>query len=126
MNVSPHRHVFLAVSSMLLGTLLLGGSCDQTKLSGTVHPSPVSARVGEKVTLTLQVPADIDECVHREMWEVEPRSLGEVVHADDSARKRRRVTFVGKAPGTGQIRVDGFCRQTNPQPITRVGVRVEE
>ena len=124
MATSADRPVLMVLVSMLLGTLLLAGSCDHTQLSGKVEPARVDTKVGEQVELTLEVPPKLDGCVRDELWEVEPASLGEVQHRDESGSKHRRVTFVARSSGTGQIRVLGFCRQTNPQPITTVEVRV--
>jgi len=107
-----------------LGLMTLGGGCDHTELEGTIHPSPVKAKVGESITLTLEVPPEL-EGIHRVIWEVDPDSLG-VIDYGDCGENCRQVTFTAMSPGTGGIGVCGFYKQTNPQDITYVDVIVEE
>ena len=107
-----------------LGLATLGGACDQTQLEGIIHPSPVKVKVGESITLTLKVPSAL-EGIHKEMWDVDPDSLG-VIDYGDCGENCRQVTFTAMSPGTGGIGVSGFYKQTNPQPITDVDVIVEE
>lgn len=107
-----------------LGLVTLGGACDQTQLEGIIHPSPVKAKVGDTISLTLEVPPEL-EGIYWEMWVVSPESLG-VINYDTSGEKRREAAFTAISPGTGVIAVCGFYKQTNPQPITEVEVIVED
>jgi hypothetical protein len=108
----------------LLGLMTLGSGCDHTELEGTIHPSPVKVKVGESITLTLEVPPEL-EGIHKEMWDVDPDSLG-VIDYGDCEENCRQVTFTATSPGKGGIGLCGFYKQTNPQPITDVEVIVEE
>ena len=108
----------------VLGLMTLGGGCDHTELEGTIHPSPVKVKVGESITLTLEVPPEL-EGIHKEMWDVDPDSLG-VIDYGDCGENCRQVIFTATSPGTGGIGVCGFYKQTNPQPITDVEVIVED
>jgi len=107
----------------LLAVLSFAGTCDRTRPGGTIQPSPVRAKIAEPIALTLEVKAD-QEGIHRETWVVDPPELGELSW-DEAADRRRRATFVGRKAGRGTIRVSGFLRQTNPQPIAEVAVTVE-
>jgi len=114
----------MSIAIVLVITLIITlTGCDHTDLDGEIYPSPLIMTVGETVSLTLEVPDELDE-IYRECWTVEPDSLGTIEY-DDSQEKNREVTFTAANAGTGLIEVWGFYKQTNPQFITEVNVRVE-
>ena len=104
--------------------MMLAGSCDQTELEGKITPSPIEVATGETVTLSLEVPSELEK-IHREMWRVVPDNLGtiECVSSEEACRK---VFFKAEAPGTGIIEVWGFYKQTNPQFIAEAEITVTE
>jgi hypothetical protein len=113
-----------ALLTLLLVAGSLAAACDHTGLEGTISPSPVAVSVGDEITLTLEVPAELAD-IHRETWEVEPESLG-TFDCDAAGEGCRQVTFTATSPGTGTISVWGFYQQTNPQFITETDVTVTE
>ena len=123
--MKARKHILVAIlMASLFALAFAAGACDRTDLEGTVSPSPVEAYVGEAVVITLEVPSELED-IHREMWVVEPESLG-TVECVSSGDKCRRVTFTATSPGTGTIEVWGFYKQTNPQFITEAEVTVTE
>lgn len=108
----------------LAGLGVITAACDSTDLEGTIIPSPVEAKVADEIVITLEVPAELRE-IHREMWQVEPESLGTIT-CTETGDNCRQATFTAVSPGEGTIEVWGFYKQTNPQFITEVEVRVTE
>ena len=115
----------MARSNILLPALpflflaCFAGSCDHTVLSGTVK-GPTEFRVGTPVELRLEVPQEL-EAIYWELWRVEPTEAGHFEPAEDQGRQ---VTFVPERPGPALIQVQGFFRQTNPQPITEQPITI--
>jgi hypothetical protein len=113
------RAVLLMLSALLVSSL----GCKGEAPTGTIKPAKVQAKVGDTVSLTLVVPSKFDG-VQREMWKVEPESLGEV-YFDQASANRRDATFRAKAVGTGKIVVHGFLSEPAPHRIAEVAVTVE-
>jgi hypothetical protein len=119
------KNIFCLILIMALLTLVgIAGGCDQTELEGTISPSPLEVKVGEEAALTLSVPSEL-EGIHREMWEVEPESLG-TIDCASPGEKCRQAIFTATSPGTGIIEVWGFYKQTNPQFIMETEVIVTD
>ncbi len=117
------RAVLLMLSALLVSSLPLSLGCKGEVPTGTIKPDKVQAKVGDTVSLTLVVPSKFDG-VQREIWKVEPESLGEV-YFDQAAANRREATFRAKAVGTGKIVVHGFLSEPAPHRIAEAAVIVE-
>lgn len=100
-------------------------ACDHTRLTGRIVPERETVRVGESLRLDLEVPPDLAG-IRRVMWEVDPADAGEIrwTRAETGTADREAV-LVAKRAGEIEVRALGFYRQTNPQPITSLRLRVE-
>lgn len=98
--------------------------CRDQAPPGRVEPASIETKVGQTVPLELFMrPAH--ENMQREIWKVEPASLGEVYY-DQATAKHRSAMFRAKQSGTGKITVQGFSKDAKPQPITQVPVTVTD
>ena len=116
--------IYVFLITAFLGLAGMAEACDHTELEGTISPSPVELSIGETITLTLEVPSELEE-IHREMWRVEPESLG-TIECASSGEKCRKAIFTATSLGTGTIEVGGFYKQTNPQFIAETEVVIRE
>jgi len=113
------RHAIL----LSFAALSLGGTCDRTRIEGSIRPSEVRVEPGESTTLELTVVGGVSARTHREFWVVDPESLGTITASAPSAR---HATFEAKSRGRGTITAFAYYRpQTSPQPVARVSVTVE-
>jgi hypothetical protein len=72
----------------------------------------------------LEVPGKFDG-LRRELWSVEPKTLGEVFY-NQAEPSHRDATFKAKGAGTGKIKVVGFYGdRAAPYPLDEVSVTVE-
>ena len=102
-----------AAALPLLFLVCFAGSCDHTVLTGAIRgPGILSA--GRPQAMTLEVPEEL-EGIHGEQWLVEPPEAGRF---EPGQGQGRSVVFLPLRPGRATIRVFGFLRQTNPQPVT--------
>lgn len=119
---SRRTHLW-ALTALLASSLLFSVGCKEEAPSGGILPAKVETKAGETVHLQLVLRSRY-EAVQREMWKVEPESLGEVYY-DQASLKRRTATFRAKTTGTGKIVVHGFLTDTKPYRIAEVPVTVE-
>lgn len=119
----PSKKTFSGVCITLLAVSLACFGCKEEPPEGAITPAKVETKVGETVHLELTVRSR-HEAVQREMWKVEPESLGEVYY-DQASAKRRSATFRAKSQGSGKIVVHGFLTEPKPHWIAEVPVTVE-
>lgn len=101
-------------------------ACDHTRLTGRIVPEREVVRVGESLRLDLEVPPELSN-IHRVLWELEPADAGEIrwTRAETGTADRAAVVVPSRA-GEFEVRALGYYKQTNPQPITSIRLRVAE
>jgi len=109
---------------MILIMFLLAGTCDHTKLRGTIVPERAVIKVGETIRLELKVPKELER-IKRISWFAEPNEAGTFQEKDED-EDSREVFFTAKKPGKCIICTYGFYKQTNPQPITEIQIEITE
>jgi hypothetical protein len=121
------RHVLWLAGLALLG---IAGTCDHTRLRGTIVVDRHRPVVGDSIGLRLEVPAELDG-IHWVSWNATPSSACSVsyvrVERDERSRSKadRAATLVAEAAGACHIEVSGFYKQTNPQPITELDLEIQ-
>lgn len=118
------RTMLTAAAAILLASISMGAGCDQSTPKAKIKPEAVKVKVGEAAHLTLVVP-DRYTGLHRELWTVEPATLGELYY-NQAEPRHREATFKSKTAGTGKIKVVGFYGdQTAPYSLDEIAVTVE-
>ena len=77
--------------------------------------------MGEQISLELKVPTHLED-IHQLMWHVDPVEAGTFTEENDQAKT---VRFEAKKAGKCVLIVDGFFKQTNPQPINSLSLQVK-
>ncbi len=127
----------ILVLVLAAGLILTAGTCDHTRLMGEIALEKAQIHVGERVTMILKVPGELDN-IHGVMWDIVPGDLAgvEYNHLGHSKYKKiegsyqvtdrsdRQAVLIPKKPGTCTIEVAGFFKQTNPQMITRKVIEI--
>ncbi len=132
---------------LLISLVFLGGSCDHTDLSGEILIVQSDAD-GRNSLLLLEVADELGD-IHDVMWVVRKIEGEEDIMMDDlivigsdlfdyySEDELKQIVdtdilnfdrialFIPTLSGQYTIRADGFYKQTNPQPITRIEVEVK-
>ncbi|MBN2795086.1 MAG: hypothetical protein JXR88_06755 [Clostridia bacterium] len=130
----------------ILMILLFLVSCDHTDLSGDIIVSDRLWYVGDLIPLRLEVPEELEE-IHDVMWGVynlehpdvalEILFTGETIlnYIDENTLENllnlneidydRVVLFIPNESGHYRVEVEGFYKQTNPQPITELEITIE-
>ena len=123
--------------------VFLGGSCDHTDLSGDILIVQSDAD-GRNSLLLLEVPDELND-IYDVMWAVRKENImmNELIvsgsdvlnYYDEEELKQimakenlnfdRIALFIPSLNGQYTISADGFYKQTNPQPITRIEVEVK-
>lgn len=131
------------ILSLLFMVLIILNGCDHTDLTGEVIVSDTNVKTGETISLKLKVPEKLSE-IHMVMWRTEPEEKGEIIWGEQIVdnftdeelnnyfgEKRgnlnidRIALFTAKEKGECTIFVAGFYKQTNPQPITSIKLKIE-
>lgn len=118
-------------------------SCDHTQLTGEVDIPDTKIEVGNKIPLVLVVPEELSG-IYRTMWAVEPEEKGDIIYGEElldtlteeemtayfgsgkeSLNADRIALFIPKEIGECTILVDGFYKQTNPQKITSIDIKIQ-
>ncbi len=111
----------------LLLILLSSGFYDYTVLPGEIVVESSELKIGSEYSLYLEVPSELDG-IYWLTWEVEPAELAsinfEFCTGDDcgkgsSFRGDRAAVITPLKTGEIEIKVSGFYKQTNPQPVAR-------
>lgn len=119
---------------LLLSFLLSSGFYDHTVLSGEIIIPDSVLAIGNKYKLSLEIPSDLDE-IYWIVWEVEPADSAsitfEICSGSDCGKNSaykgdRSAIIMPLKPGTIEIIVSGFYKQTNPQLISRKEVLLVE
>lgn len=118
MKKTSHAILSIGILAVFFGTF--AGSCDHTVLQGEIHSPDAELRVGEQVLLELHVPEE-QKGIHNEYWLVTPQDAGSFLPEGGSGRC---ALFMALKPGTCTVKVRGFFRQTNPQPITSMELTI--
>jgi hypothetical protein len=131
---------------ILIGLLLL--SCDRTVLEGDILPQVDTFKVNQMIPLVLQVPEELEE-IHRTMWHIdyegydiedmktqlfEGEEILDILSEEEikdlfnleEINYDRIALFIPNQATTYVVIVDGFFRQTNPQGITSLEIKVNE
>lgn len=137
--------IFILTIVLFTACSLLAG-CDKTDLTGEVTVLTDEVNVNEEIPLLLKVPEELNE-IYRVMWgvtfEEETRINDKYIIFGEELLKNyteeelkqifgveelnydRIAIFLPNKCGKYSIVVDGFYRQTNPQPITEIEIEVK-
>ena len=133
---------YVLILCFLILIVHTAGSCDQTDLTGTITLLDDAATVHMPLPLELEVPEHLAE-IYRVHWDVDPALAGEVLYGDklventtaeqrqqyfgskENFRMDRHALFLPRKPGMITLSVEGFFRQTNPQPITTIEIEIK-
>ena len=116
----------------LLVFLLSSGLYDHTILTGEIVVESSELKIGNEYSLYLESPSDLDG-IYWVTWEVEPADSAsinfEVCTGDDCGKGSsytgdRTAVITPLKPGEIEIKVSGFYKQTNPQPIARKRIKL--
>lgn len=111
---------------------LFSGSCDHTILSGEIVVPGSELRMGKEYALSLEIPPELDG-IYWIDWEVDPSDLaiiefkgctGTDCGKDSNYKGDRTAVITPIKPGGIEIKVSGFYKQTNPQPIARKKIKL--
>ncbi len=116
----------------LLFLLLSSGFYDHTVLTGEIVVESFELKIGSEYRLYLEVPSELDG-IYWLTWEVEPAELASInfefctgndCGKGSSYRGDRAAVITPLKPGEIEIKVSGFYKQTNPQPVARKVVKL--
>lgn len=136
------KKINLAMTYMLLMSILLMTACSQETLSGEVIVLSEEMSIGDSIPLMLKVSLD-QEDIHDVMWDIRNEEgesllgtdqlaegqqvldlLGvdefQEVYGDQGENIDRVAYWVPEMTGSYTVEVSGFMNQTNPQPITEI------
>lgn len=121
-------------------------ACDHTELTGTIHMLSDDMTCNTEIPLELDVPDELSN-IHDVMWGVfyeDATSIDDqyIIYGDllqdtyseehlkklfntANIRYERIAIFTPIEPGSYHIIVDGFYKQTNPQPITEIEITIK-
>ncbi|GAA0182286.1 hypothetical protein SH2C18_46910 [Clostridium sediminicola] len=133
------RKTIVIIFMIFLSSLIFIG-CDHTNLTGEVVVENKAIHVGDEVPLALEVPEELSE-IHRVFWDVQPDDMGTILFDDElvetldaekieklfgdcNINPDRVAVFYPKKVGKVRVYLDGFFRQTNPQPIVEIEIEV--
>lgn len=102
------------------------GSCDTTNIRnrGSIDISIENIEVGRPLTLTLQIPQDLQGQVHKAIWVVDPPEAGTLTYKKNNIISEKATEFIEDRsagftplqPGKAVIEVMMFHnKQTSPQ-----------
>ncbi|MDA3938431.1 MAG: hypothetical protein PF693_03855 [Spirochaetia bacterium] len=115
------------VLPLLVVILLFSVSCDHTSLTGEIIVDSSEFKIGNDYHLYLEVPPELDG-IYWVTWEVEPAELvsinfelcsGPDCGKNSNYKGDRTAVITPLKSGEIEIKVSGFYKQTNPQPIAR-------
>lgn len=113
------------ISPLVMFILLFSGSCDHTILTGEIIVDSSEFKTGNEYSLYLEIHPELDG-IYWITWEVEPADFANInfdVCTDDDCGKGstykgdRTAVLTPLKPGEIEIKVSGFYKQTNPQPV---------
>lgn len=123
--MQSRRTALGALAAFLITAVAMATACKPDAPTGRIKPETVEIKVGETAHVELLL-ASKYEGVSREMWKVEPASLGEVYY-NQAEVKRRKASFRADEAGKGKLVVHGFFGDTKkPYRIAEVPVVVVE
>jgi hypothetical protein len=141
-----NKRGMIATLCFMMLCLFIFSACDHTDLSGSIHVMSDKIIKNNAIPLYLDVPQELND-IYRTMWGViyedeEAMNDAYVCYGDalltsytedelsvlfglKALNYDRMAVFTPTQSGTYRIIVDGFYKQTNPQPITELEVTVE-
>ncbi|MCL2823978.1 MAG: hypothetical protein FWD57_08305 [Polyangiaceae bacterium] len=117
------RTTAIILATLLTSVVPITTGCDESP-SGVIQPEKLEVKIGKTASLEVFVRPKYDHLA-REVWKVDPPSLGEL-YFDEASAMRRTATFRGKTAGTGKIFVTGFVGNPPPIKIAEIPVTVTE
>ncbi len=143
-----YKESFMKKILGILGVMslsLMFSACDHTDLSGEVNVLTTTHRLDEPIAFVLDVPEKLND-IYRVMWAadlvedgarytmiygeelIEHYSEAELVELFDGRiiEADRMAVFIPKKAGDYIIDVEGFYKQTNPQPITQIQIEIKD
>jgi hypothetical protein len=129
----------------VMSLILVFSACDHTDLSGEVTVITTTHRLDEPIAFVLDVPEELND-IYRVMWAadsvedgtryamiygeelIEHYSEAELLELFDGRKIEadRMAVFIPKKAGDYIIDVEGFYKQTNPQPITQMQIEIKD
>jgi len=140
------KHLFIILSLSLAFLFLT--SCDRTRLEGEIIVLQENIKAGDEVSLVLNVPDKL-KGIYRTMWTVENQGTGEIdidvqilqgealqdrytieqlkeIFNTEEINYDRVAIFIPENAGKYTVYVEGFFKQTNPQPISSLEIDVQD
>ncbi len=139
------KYLFLILSISLF--FLFITSCDKTRLEGEILIFKEDVKTGDEVALILTVPDNLKD-IYRTMWTVENQETGAIdvdiqilqgealqnkytttqlkeIFKTEEINYDRVAIFIPENSGKYTVYVEGFFKQTNPQPVSSLVIDVQ-